>query len=208
MGNKRNQAVRKELQRLYGKGDMFEKAGIEQKIEAKRTIKTYREFLEEKHYTRKFIEMYDKHMTVHHLKHKADGGETCKENCVITSALKQFYIHSLPRKDEEVINDYFREYLREKERELKEKQTSYKKVRVEKVEELDSRIEVVFTEVEFTEEESIEYQKHLEERRKRINKKFNYNRNLDTNIKRGKAHIDTEWQKEIFWDVLNELRLD
>lgn len=208
MGNKRNQSVRKEMQRLYGKGDMFDKAGIEQKIEEKRTIKTYKQFLEEKHYTRKFITMYDKQMTVHHLKHKADGGETSKENCVITSALKQFYIHSLPRQDEEVINNYFREYLREKEKELKEKQGTYKKVKVQKVDDLETGVEVKFTDIELTEEESIEYQKYLEERRKRINKKFKYNPGLDNNIKRKKAHIDEDWQKEIMQDVINELRLE
>ena len=114
MGNKRNQAVRKELQRRYGKKDMFNEADIERKVEEKRTIKTYKQFLEEKKYTRKFINIYDKQMTVHHLKHKADGGETDIHNCVLTSALKQFYIHSLPPKDEAFINEEFKKHLKEK----------------------------------------------------------------------------------------------
>lgn len=69
MGNRKNQKIRKELEEEYGKGCMFKKAGIEKKIEQIKGIKTYKQFIEEKRYTLKFIEHYENIMTVHHLKH-------------------------------------------------------------------------------------------------------------------------------------------
>ena len=215
MGNKRNQKVRLELEQLYGKGDMFDKAGIEQKVEQLRTIKTYRQYLEEKHYKRKFISHYDKLMTVHHLKHKADGGETNIKNCVLTSSLKQMYIHSLPRKDEEVINNMLREYIGQPQMTLEEKKKKYKKAKVQLVDELDTGVEIKFTDVEFyqptleeyikEQEEREQFAKYLEERRKRQLAKFKKpNDALDLSLDRGKAFIDAEWEEEIRQDVLDE----
>ena len=87
MGNKRNQKVREELAKEYGNECMFKKSGIENKIERIKGIKTYKQFIEEKIYTLKFIEHYEGIMTLHHLKHVKDGGETTKENGAIVSAL-------------------------------------------------------------------------------------------------------------------------
>ncbi len=71
MGNRKNQRVRKELEEEYGEGCMFKKAGCDTK---ERTIKTYRQFIEEKRYSLKFIERYEGIMTVHHLKHVKERG--------------------------------------------------------------------------------------------------------------------------------------
>ena len=59
-----NKTARQKLEKEYGKGDMFKKANIEEKIEKKKTIKTYKKFLEERHYTGKFIKLYKKQTTV------------------------------------------------------------------------------------------------------------------------------------------------
>ena len=68
MGNRKNQKIRKELEEEYGKGCMFKKA-VDEKELKRRGIKTYRQFIEEKRYSLKFIEHYEGIMTVHHLKY-------------------------------------------------------------------------------------------------------------------------------------------
>jgi hypothetical protein len=108
-----NKTARQKLEKEYGKGCMFKKANIEEKIENKKTIKTYKKFLEERHYTGKFIKLYKKQMNYHHLKHKSEGGETTIENGAIVSALAHMYMHSLPREQEEFINDELRKYKQE-----------------------------------------------------------------------------------------------
>ena len=105
-----NKKIRKRLERKYGKGCMFEKAHIEEKIEAKRTIKTYKQFIEEKHFTGKMIYIYENQMNLHHLKHRSEGGETSMENGAVVSALAHMYMHSLPREQEEEINEELRQY--------------------------------------------------------------------------------------------------
>ena len=44
------------------------------------------------------------------------------------------------------------------------------------------------------------YEEHKEQRNKRVYEKMGYE------YKRGKAHIDEEWQKEIIQDVRDEMR--
>ena len=132
MGNKRNQKVREELAKEYGNECMFKKAVSEKELK-RRKIKTYKQFIEEKRYTLKFIEHYEGIMTLHHLKHVEEGGETTKENGAIVSALGQFYIHSLQRSDEEVINNMLR---------------VYKKCKIEFVDDLDTGIELAFTDLQ------------------------------------------------------------
>lgn len=105
-----NKKIRKRLERKYGKGCMFEKAHIEEKIEAKKTIKTYKQFIEEKHFTGKMIYIYENQMNLHHLKHRSEGGETSMENGAVVSALAHMYMHSLPREQEEEINEELRQY--------------------------------------------------------------------------------------------------
>lgn len=105
-----NKKIRKRLEKKYGKGCMFKKSHIEEKIEAKRTIKTYKQFIEEKHFTGKMIYIYENQMNLHHLKHRSEGGETTMENGAVVSALAHMYMHSLPREQEEEINEELRQY--------------------------------------------------------------------------------------------------
>lgn len=132
MGNRKNQKIRKELEEEYGKGCMFKKAVSEKELK-RRNIKTYRQFIEEKRYTLKFIEQYEGIMTLHHLVHVEEGGLTTKENGAEVSALAQFYMHSLERDEEEVINNMLRDY---------------KKCKVELVDELDTGVQILFTDLE------------------------------------------------------------
>lgn len=157
MGNKKNQKVRMELEEEYGKGCMFKKAVSEKELR-RRNIKTYRQFVEEKKYTLKFIEHYEGIMTLHHLKHVIEGGETTKENGAEVSALAQFYMHSLPREDEEIINNMLRDY---------------KKCKVELVDELETGIEVKFSDFSYEpEKEKFNRAKEKENTRKEIEKGY------------------------------------
>ena len=110
---KQNKKIREQLERQYGKGCMFKKAKIEEKIEAKKIIKTYKKFLEEKHFKGKLIKLYNSQMNLHHLKHKSEGGETTLENGAVLSSIAHMYIHSLPREQEEFVNNQLREYKRQ-----------------------------------------------------------------------------------------------
>lgn len=105
-----NKSVRKQLEQIYRKGCMFEKAHCEEQIEKLRTIKTFKRYLIEKRYTSKQIEQLRKQMTLHHLKHRSEGGSTSLDNGAVISELAHSYMHSLPREHEEVINNMIREY--------------------------------------------------------------------------------------------------
>ena len=105
-----NKNARQMLERQYGKGCMFQKAEIEQQIAELKTIKTYRRFLQETRYTGKKIRQLERNMTYHHLKHRADGGKTDIKNGAVVSEMAHRYMHSLPREQEEVINNMLRNY--------------------------------------------------------------------------------------------------
>lgn len=105
-----NKAIRQRLEQIYGKGCMFQKARIAARIEKMGGIKTYKKYIEEKHYTGKIIKKLEETMTLHHLHHRFNGGKTTVENGAIVNALAHQYMHSLPRQHEEVINNMLREF--------------------------------------------------------------------------------------------------
>ena len=49
-------------------------------------------------------------MNYHHLQHKAEGGATSIENGAVIDELEHRYIHSLPRNQEEIINNHIRQW--------------------------------------------------------------------------------------------------
>lgn len=109
-----NKTARQELERIYGKGCMFFKANIPERLrQAGIQIKGYKVFVGEKRYKGKKIKRLETTMTYHHLEHNADGGKTNVENGAIVNELAHRYMHSLPRQDEEIINDMLRDYKRE-----------------------------------------------------------------------------------------------
>lgn len=70
--SKKNRSIRQSLERIYGKGCFFQKAYIAEKIEQIGGIKTYKQFIEEKHYTLKEIRRLEANITLHHLRHRAE----------------------------------------------------------------------------------------------------------------------------------------
>lgn len=105
-----NKKKREQLEEIYGKGSMFEKSHTEDYISTLPKIKGYKKFLKEKHFTSKEIKKLTERMNYHHLEHKADGGATSIENGAIVNELEHRYLHSLPRNQEEVINNHIRQW--------------------------------------------------------------------------------------------------
>ena len=108
-----NSKARRRLEKIYGKGCMFKKAHIEEQIEEKkkkRVIKSYKVFLKETRYTGKKIRQLEGNMTYHHLRHRSEGGKANTENGAIVNEMAHRYMHSLPREDEEVINNMLRHF--------------------------------------------------------------------------------------------------
>lgn len=105
-----NRNARLSLEGKYGKGCMFKKADVEGQIAALRTIKTYKTFLKETRYTGKKIRQLERNMTYHHLRHQSEGGKATDENGAVVNELAHRYLHSLPRDEEELINNMLRKY--------------------------------------------------------------------------------------------------
>ena len=110
MSSHKNKVIRERLEKIYGKGCMFQKAYIAERIEAMGGIKTYREYIQEHKYTFKKVKKLESTMTLHHLKHRAEGGATSERNGAVVSALGQGYLHSLPKEHEEIVNGMLRDY--------------------------------------------------------------------------------------------------
>lgn len=105
-----NKKKREELEKIYGEGSMFQKAKTEEYISTLPKIKGYQRFVKEKHFTTKEIRRLVKRMNYHHLEHRADGGATSIENGAVVNELEHRYIHSLPRNQEEIINNHIRQW--------------------------------------------------------------------------------------------------
>lgn len=105
-----NKSAREALEAIYGRGCMFKRAKIAERIEAMGGIKTYKKFLEEKRYKPKDIKKLESILTYHHLTHKFHGGKATVKNGAEVNALAHTYMHSLPEEQEEVINDMLRDF--------------------------------------------------------------------------------------------------
>lgn len=105
--NKSNRKIRRNLEKVYGKGCFFARAHCAERIEKMGGIKTFKRFTEEKRFTGKKI---SHQLSLHHLKHRSEGGETTMENGANLEEIAHQYIHSLPREQEEMVNDMLREF--------------------------------------------------------------------------------------------------
>ena len=105
-----NKQRREELEAIYGKGCMFEKSKAEEYVSSLPRIKGFKVFIKERHFTSKEIAQLKKRMNYHHLEHRAEGGQTTLENGAVISELAHRYIHSLPRDQEEIINNHIRKW--------------------------------------------------------------------------------------------------
>lgn len=85
----KNSKARKRLERIYGKGCFMERAGI-------RTITGVRK------------DAYI--MTYHHLRHVSEGGKATEENGAVLALENHQFLHSLPREEEEKINNQIRKW--------------------------------------------------------------------------------------------------
>ena len=102
-----NRSAKKELERIYGKGCFFFFSKVAEQIEAMGGIKTFKVFVQEKKFKGKPI---SHQITYHHLKHKSEGGKATVENGANVEEVAHQYLHSLPRNQEEIINNMLREF--------------------------------------------------------------------------------------------------
>ena len=102
-----NRSAKRELERIYGKGCFFNRAKVAEQIEAMGGIKTFKVFVQEKRFKGKPI---SHQITYHHLKHKSEGGKATVENGANVEEVAHQYLHSLPRNQEEIINNMLREF--------------------------------------------------------------------------------------------------
>lgn len=144
--SKANRGIRIALARIFGSGCMFRKSNAEEFIEKIGSIKTYKQYKRETRYKSKKIKQFESIMTLHHLQHRSEGGSTSVENGAIINELAHRYIHSLPRNQEEIINDYIRAWKRQ----------NYGKCTVDIVEELpEEEFEIDLAELDVGEKDLI-----------------------------------------------------
>lgn len=70
-------------------------------------IRTYKKFTTEMKFKGRKI---SKRLTYHHLRHRSEGGDVSIENGALIEETPHQYLHSLPRDQEEIINNMLREY--------------------------------------------------------------------------------------------------
>lgn len=153
--NKSNKKTRILLASIFGSGCMFKKAHVEQFVEKLGIIKTYKRFKAEQRYTSKKAKILEQRLTLHHLQHRSEGGKATIENGAVINELAHRYIHSLPRNQEEVINDYLREWKRQ----------HYSKAEIELVDELDEEYDLELAEISVV-DETIAFKKLSKEQKK------------------------------------------
>ncbi len=141
MSSHKNKVIRERLERIYGKGCMFQKAYIAERIEAIGGIKTYKEYIHEHKYTFKKIKKLESTMSLHHLHHRSHGGATSERNGAVVNSLAHGYLHSLERAEEEIVNGMLRDYKAGID------SGKYERVDIELVEDLDSGIEINIAEL-------------------------------------------------------------
>ena len=85
----KNSKARKKLEKIYGKGCFMERAGIRKITGFKKDAYT---------------------MTYHHMRHVSEGGKATIENGANLALENHEFLHSLPREEEEKINNEIRRW--------------------------------------------------------------------------------------------------
>ena len=85
----KNSKARKKLEKIYGKGCFMERAGIRKITGFKKDAYT---------------------MTYHHMRHVSEGGKATVENGANLALENHEFLHSLPREEEEKINNEIRRW--------------------------------------------------------------------------------------------------
>lgn len=92
-----NSGMRRQLEKIFGKICMIEELGIRKIPKSQRKkIKGYRK--------------YDDEITYHHIKERHAGGKTTLENGALIKGYNHSWLHSLPEKDKEEINNQILEF--------------------------------------------------------------------------------------------------
>ena len=196
-----NKKAKKELMRLYGKECFIEKLHLRPDTE--------------RHYTGKAQYHRMQQLTYHHIREKVKGGKSTVENGALLSAENHIWFNQQSKQDQRKMNKAFQDYKHSVD--VHCVGLSFKEdnsIIVEKLQEtteidfeLPPELEAGVIELEFNSpEEQAQYEEYKKQRNEKTKKKFSYNEALDTNKKRSKAVLDAEWQDEIFWDNLDELR--
>ena len=97
-----NKRIHTLLAQIYGNKCMF--------IEAHLEDIHFRRYVKQKHYSSRELTRLKHNLTVHHLKHKSEGGKSDVENCSLVNELAHRYLHQLPRDIEELYNNAIREW--------------------------------------------------------------------------------------------------
>ena len=105
MAHKNSQA-KKRLKRIFGKVDMFVEAEVEEKLE-KLQIKGYKVYEEEQRFKGRIL---SQKLTFHHLRHRSEGGDQSVENGALIGLGRHEYMHTLPRDEEEIVNNIIRDW--------------------------------------------------------------------------------------------------
>ena len=145
-----NKNIHNELARIYGNKCMF--------------LATHSDNAHYKKYTKRYkskeLRRLIRRITVHHLQHRSENGSTTIENCSLVSELAHRYIHTLPRDEEEIINNRIRHY---------------KKCKVEFVDDLDTEIDLhygLLQDGKVKEVNSISRNERLDRDRRKSKKEF------------------------------------
>ncbi len=105
-----NKKARKEVEKAYGEGCMFERASIEKRLNQIKGIEKYEDYKKSLNYKESTRKKLESNLTYHHLIHKEDDGPTTVENGGNLHELPHRYLHNLPRDQEEIANEMIRQY--------------------------------------------------------------------------------------------------
>lgn len=104
--SKGNKKAKAQLERIFGKVDMFVAANCEQVLE-NLNIRGYKKFERELRFKGAPI---SQQLTFHHLRHRSEGGDASPRNGALIGQTRHQYLHSLSREEEEIANNLMREW--------------------------------------------------------------------------------------------------
>ena len=127
MGNKRNQKVRKEMINKYGEKCFIEELHLRDKKDIEKEFRLY---------GKKQRKIMDE-LTYHHIVEKCKGGETTEENGAILRNINHRWFNRLSKEKQAEINKLFQAY-----------KENYKRCKIEFVDDLETGIELAFTDLQ------------------------------------------------------------
>lgn len=108
----KNRPIREQLEMIYGKGCMFQRARVGERLRELGVEPPYTTY--KRKYTLNEQRTLERRMTLHHLKHVSEGGRTSIDNGAEVNELAHRYLHSLNRRDEEIANNMMRDWKRDR----------------------------------------------------------------------------------------------